>query len=98
MVKIRNKAAVQNRSVYLAVGVPVDGQREVLGMWVQENEGAKFWCAMLEELRRRGVEDILVPCADGLTGMGQAVEAIFPRAIFQTCIVHVIRSSTHFVP
>ena len=98
VVKIRNKGTVQNRSVYLAVGVPMDGQREVLGMWVQENEGAKFWCAILEKLRRRGVEDILVLCADGLTGMGQAVEAIFPRAIFQTCIVHVIRSSTRFVP
>ncbi len=98
VVKIRSKGTVQNRSIYLAVGIPVDGQREVLGMWVQQTEGAKFWCGILEELRRRGVEDILVLCADGLTGMSQAVEAIFPQAIFQTCIVHVIRSSTRFVP
>jgi len=98
VVKIRHKGTVQNRSVYLAVGVSVEGQREVLGMWVQQTEGAKFWCSILEDIRRRGVEDILVLCADGLTGMSQAVEAIFPRAIFQTCVVHVIRSSTRFVP
>jgi len=98
VVKIRSKGTVQNRAVYLAVGVPVDGHREVLGMWVQQTEGAKFWASILEELRRRGVEDILVLCADGLTGIGQAIEAIFPKAIFQTCVVHVIRSSTRFVP
>ncbi len=97
VVKIRSKGVVQNRSIYLAIGVPADGRREVLGMWVQQTEGAKFWCSILEEIRRRGVEDILVLCADGLTGMPQAVEAIFPKAIFQTCIVHVIRSSTRFV-
>ena len=98
VVKIRAKGVVQNRSIYLAVGVSTDGTREVLGMWVQQTEGAKFWCGILEELRQRGVQDILVLCADGLTGMGEAVEAIFPRAVFQTCIVHVIRSSTRFVP
>lgn len=98
VVKIRDKAGVRNKSVYLAVGLSPDGTKEVLGMWVQLTEGAKFWCSILEELRQRGVEDIFVLCADGLTGMPDAVEAIFPMSIFQTCIVHVIRSSTRFVP
>lgn len=98
MVKIRSKAGVQNQAIYVAVGVPVDGTRDVLGLWIQESEGAAFWTSILEELRHRGVQDILVLCADGLAGMGQAVEAIFPRSIFQTCIVHVVRSSTRYVP
>jgi len=98
VVKIRTKAGVQNCSVYMAVGVPPEGTREVLGMWVQDTEGAKFWCSILEELRQRGVQDILVMCTDGLAGMGEAIEAIFPQAVFQTCIVHVVRSSTRFVP
>jgi putative transposase len=82
----------------MAVGVPPDGTRDVLGMWVQETEGAKFWCSILEDLRQRGVKDILVMCTDGLAGMNEAIEAIFPQAVFQTCIVHVIRASTRFVP
>jgi len=98
MVKIRTKTGVQNCAVYLAVGVPPEGTREVLGMWIQETEGAKFWCSILEELRQRGVQDVLVLCTDGLTGMSEAIEAIFPRSIFQTCIVHVVRASTRFVP
>lgn len=98
VVKIRTKAGVQNCSVYTAVGVPPEGTREVLGMWIQDTEGAKFWCAILEELRQRGVRDILVMCTDGLAGMGEAIEAIFPQSVFQTCIVHVVRSSTRFVP
>jgi len=97
MVKIRSKGTVQNRAVYVAVGVPPEGTREVLGLWIQDTEGAKFWCSILEELRQRGVQDILVLCSDGLTGMGEAVEAIFPQAVFQTCIVHVVRSSTRYV-
>ena len=70
----------------------------MLGFWLQATEGAKFWLTILTELRQRGVEDILVLCADGLTGMAEAVEAAFPSAIFQTCIVHMVRSSTRFVP
>ncbi len=97
MVKIRSKGSVQNRAIYVAVGVPPEGTREVLGLWIQDTEGAKFWCSILEELRQRGVQDILVLCSDGLTGMGEAVEAIFPQAVFQTCIVHVVRSSTRYV-
>lgn len=97
MVKIRSKGTVQNRAIYVAVGVPADGTREVLGLWIQDTEGAKFWCSILEELRQRGVQDILVLCSDGLKGMSEAVEAIFPKSVFQTCIVHVVRSSTRYV-
>src|SRR5581483_8134090 len=98
VVKIRDKGLVQNKSVYLVVGVDAEGVKTVLGMWLQHTEGAKFWLAILEELRQRGVQDIFVLCADGLSGLPQAVEAAFPRTIFQTCVVHMIRSSTRLVP
>lgn len=98
VIKVRDKSGVQNKSVYIVVGVRPDGSKDVLGTWLQATEGAKFWLTILTELRQRGVEDILVLCADGLTGMSEAVEAAFPRAIFQTCIVHMVRSSTRFVP
>lgn len=98
VIKVRDKAGVQNKSVYIVVGVRIDGTKDVLGLWMQATEGAKFWLTILSELRQRGVEDILVLCADGLTGLPEAVEAGFPQAIFQTCIVHMIRSSTRFVP
>lgn len=98
VIKVRDKSGVQNKSVYIVVGVRPDGSKDVLGFWLQATEGAKFWLTILTELRQRGVEDILVLCADGLTGMPEAVEAAFPRAIFQTCIVHMVRSSTRFVP
>ena len=97
VVKIRTKAGVRNRAIYIAVGVPSEGTRQVLGLWIQDTEGAAFWTSILEELRQRGVEDVLVLCSDGLAGMSEACEAIFPRAVFQTCIVHVVRSSTRFV-
>lgn len=98
VIKVRDKSGVQNKSVYIVVGVRPDGSKDVLGLWLQATEGAKFWLTILSELRQRGVEDILVLCADGLTGLPEAVEAAFPRAIFQTCIVHMVRSSTRFVP
>lgn len=98
VVKIRDKAGVRNKSVYLAVGVKADGTKDVLGMWIEATEGAKFWLTILSELRERGVEDIFILCADGLTGLPDAVEAAFPKAVFQTCIVHLVRSSTRFVP
>jgi putative transposase len=98
VVKVRDKSGVQNKSVYIVVGVRPDGCKEVLGLWLQQTEGAKFWLTILSELRQRGVEDFLVLCADGLTGLPEAVEAAFPKAIFQTCIVHMVRSSTRFVP
>ena len=98
VIKVRDKSGVQNKSVYIVVGVRSDGSKDVLGLWLQATEGAKFWLTILSELRQRGVEDILVLCADGLTGLPEAVEAAFPRAIFQTCIVHMVRASTRFVP
>jgi putative transposase len=98
VIKVRDKSGVQNKSVYIVVGVRPDGSKDVLGLWLQATEGAKFWLTILSELRQRGVEDILVLCADGLSGLPEAVEAAFPQAIFQTCIVHMVRSSTRFVP
>jgi transposase-like protein len=80
------------------VGLLPDGSKEVLGMWIASTEGAKFWLSILSELRQRGVRDILILCADGLTGLPEAAEASFPKAIFQTCIVHMVRSSMRFVP
>jgi putative transposase len=97
-VKVRTKGAVRNIAIYNAIGVRLDGTKSVLGMWHQETEGAKFWMSILEELRQRGVEDILILCADGLSGMPDAVAAIFPKTVFQTCIVHMIRASTRYVP
>src|SRR4051812_156995 len=97
MVKVREDRSVRTRACYLAIGVTVDGDREVLGIWWQETEGAKFWLAVLNDLAHRGVEDILVCCVDGLTGFPEAIEAVFPRAWVQTCIVHQIRASMRFV-
>jgi putative transposase len=98
MVKIRDKGVVRNKAVYSVVGLGADGRKDVLGLWIQNTEGAKFWLSILTELRQRGVQDIFIICADGLTGMPEAAEAAFPQAIFQTCIVHMVRSSTRFVP
>lgn len=98
VIKVRDKAGVRNKAVYNVVSVRPDGSKDVLGLWLQATEGAKFWLTVLSELRQRGVEDILVLCADGLAGMPEAAEAAFPKAIFQTCIVHMIRQSTRFVP
>ena len=87
-VKIRSGAAVKNMAVHLAVGVRVDGTREVLGMWLAGNEGAAFWAGVFNELKNRGVEDILIAVTDGLKGMTEALETVFPQALHQTCIVH----------
>jgi putative transposase len=97
MVKVREDRSVRTRACYLAIGVTVDGDREVLGIWWQETEGAKFWLAVLNDLAHRGVDDILVCCVDGLTGFPEAIEAVFPQAWVQTCIVHQIRHSMRFV-
>jgi putative transposase len=97
MVKVREDRSVRTRACYLAIGVTVDGDREVLGIWWQETEGSKFWLAVLNDLAHRGVGDILVCCVDGLAGFPEAIEAVFPQAWVQTCIVHQIRSSMRFV-
>jgi len=96
-VKVREDRSVRNRACYLAVGVTVDGDREALGIWWQDTEGAKFWLAVLNDLHRRGVADVLIACVDGLTGFPEAIEAVFPAAWVQTCIVHQIRSSLRYV-
>jgi putative transposase len=87
-VKVREDRSVRTRACYLAIGATVEGEREVLGIWWQETEGAKFWLAVLNDLHHRGVEDVLVACVDGLTGFPEAIEAVFPHAWVQTCIVH----------
>src|SRR3954469_4487728 len=98
VVKIRDGAAVRNFACYLAIGVNLEGERDVLGIWFQRAEGAKFWLQVLTDLKTRGVADVLVCCIDGLTGFPQAIEAVFPQTWVQTCLVHVVRSSLRFVP
>jgi putative transposase len=98
VLKIRDGGSVQRKACYLALAIGMDGERDVLGMWFQENEGAKFWMQVLTELRDRGVRDILICCVDGLQGFPEAIEAIFPKTTVQTCIVHLIRASLRYVP
>jgi putative transposase len=98
VLKIREGGSVRRRACYLALGVTVEGERDVLGMWFQETEGAKFWMQVLSELKQRGVNDILVCCVDGLKGFPEAIEAIFPTTVVQTCVVHLIRHSLKYVP
>jgi putative transposase len=98
IVKVRDAGAVRNRACYVAIGVNLEGERDVLGLWFQQAEGAKFWLAVLNELKQRGVRDVLVCCVDGLKGFPEAIEAVFPNAWVQTCIVHLIRQSLRFVP
>jgi putative transposase len=97
VVKIRDGAHVTNRAAHLAVGVDLDGVKHVLGIWVQASEGAKFWTSVCAELANRGVRDVLIVCCDGLTGFPQAIEATWPQAMVQTCVVHLIRASMRFV-
>lgn len=97
VIKVRDQGVVQNKSAYIALGMGVDGHKEVLGIWLESNEGAKFWLKVISELKNRGVQDILIACCDGLKGFPQAIEAVFPKAVVQTCIVHMIRNSVRFV-
>jgi transposase-like protein len=96
-VKVREDRSVRTRACYLAVGVTVEGDREALGIWWQDTEGAKFWLAVLNDLQRRGVSDVLIACVDGLTGFPDAIAAVFPQAWVQTCVVHQIRASLRYV-
>ena len=95
-VKTRDDGSVRNKAVYLALGVRRDGTREILGIWIETTEGAKFWLKVFNELRNRGVEDILIAVTDGLTGVEQALGAAFPKTTPQTCIVHLIRNSLDY--
>lgn len=97
IVKVRDGGHVRNKAAHIAVGVDMDGIKHVLGIWVQATEGAKFWAAVCAELANRGVRDVLIVCCDGLTGFPEAVEATWPEATVQTCVVHLIRAATRFV-
>ena len=97
MVKMTEDRSVKTRACYLAVGVTLEGEREILGLWWQDTEGAKFWLAVLNDLHQRGVGDVLIACVDGLAGFPEAIAAVFPQAWVQTCIVHMIRASMRYV-
>jgi putative transposase len=97
MVKMRHDGKVENRAVYTAIGVDLEGRKTVLGLWTNASEGAKFWLSVLTSLKNRGVKDVFIVCTDGLKGFPEAVEAAFPKALLQTCIVHLIRASLEYV-
>ena len=97
MVKMREDGKVDNRAVYTAIGINMEGQKSVLGLWVGGNEGAKYWMSVLMNLKNRGMKDAFIVCPDGLKGFPEAIEAIFPSTLVQTCIVHLVRSSLKFV-
>ncbi len=96
-IKIRDSGKVANKVVYLALGIDIEGQKDLLGMWIAHNEGAKFWLSVLTELKNRGIDDILIACIDGLKGFPDAIESVFPDTDIQLCIVHMIRNSVRFV-
>jgi len=97
VVKVRENQRVINKAVYLALAVNTNGQKELLGIWISQNEGAKFWLGILTELKNRGVQDILIACVDGLTGMDDAIQTAFPKTWVQLCIVHMVRNSVRYV-
>ena len=94
---VRSEGQITKKAVYIAIGIQMDGLKDVLGMWVGENESAKFWLSVMNGIKNRGVEDILIACVDGLTGFTNAIEAVFPRTEVQQCIIHQIRNTTKFV-
>lgn len=97
VIKVRDERVVQNRTIYVALGINIFGKKDVLGLWISPNEGAKFWMHVVSELRDRGVKDILLAATDGLKGFPEAIAAVFPQTVVQTCIVHMIRNTTHLV-
>jgi len=97
MVKMRHEGRVENRAVYVAIGIDLEGQKDVLGLWTSANEGSKFWLQVLTDLRNRGVKDVFLACVDGLKGFPQAIESVFPHAQVQLCIVHLTRASLNYV-
>ena len=96
-IKVRHNNQIVNKAVYMAIGVNIDGNKEALGLWIAEQEGAKFWMSVITEIKNRGVEDILIACVDGLKGFPEALEAVFPNTEVQLCIVHMIRNSLKYV-
>ena len=98
VIKMRDEGHVINKAVYIVIGINIDGEKEILGLWFQKTEGAKFWMRVLTELKNRGVEDIFIACVDGLKGFPEAINAIYPNTEVQLCIVHMIRGSLRYVP
>jgi len=98
VIKIRQDKKVINKAIYLALGINMEGHKELLGMWLSENEGAKFWLGVMTELQNRGVKDILIACVDGLKGFPEAIQTVYPLAQIQLCIVHMVRNSVKYVP
>lgn len=96
-IKSREEGRVFNKAAYLAIGVGMDGLKDVLGIWLEKNEGAKFWLSVFTELKNRGMQDVLIACVDGLKGLPEAIESVFPQAEVQLCIVHMVRNSLKFV-
>jgi putative transposase len=97
VVKVRHEGRVINKAIHLALGVTLNGQKELLGLWMTQNESSKFWLSVLTELQNRGVKDIFIACVDGLTGFPEAIETVFPRTKVQLCIVHLVRNSLNYV-
>lgn len=97
VVKVHQDKQVLKKTIYVALGITLAGQKELLGLWISENEGAKFWLNVLTELQNRGVQDVFLACVDGLTGFPEAIEAVFPQTTVQLCIVHLVRNSVKFV-
>lgn len=97
VVKVRENQRVLNKSVYLVLGVDMNGQKELLGLWIAQTEGAKFWLSVLSELQNRGVKDIFIACVDGLTGLPEAIETVYPHTRVQLCMVHLVRNSLRYV-
>jgi putative transposase len=97
VIKVRQDKRVINKAVYLALGMNLEGKKELLGLWISENEGAKFWLSVLTELKNRGVQDVMVACVDGLTGFPEAIATVFPKTQVQLCIVHLVRNSLRYV-
>jgi putative transposase len=97
IVKMRHEGRVENRAVFVAIGIALDGHKEVLGLWTSATEGAKLWLQILTEIRNRGVHDLLIACVDGLKGFPEAIQAVYPKAQVQLCIVHLVRNSLQFV-
>ena len=96
-VKVRDAGAVRAKAVYLAIGINMNGEKEVLGLWIAQTEGAKFWLSVVTELKNRGVQDIFIACVDGLKGFPEAIETVYPKAAVQLCIVHMVRNSLNYV-
>jgi putative transposase len=97
MVKMRHEGRVENRAVYVMIGVTIEGTKEVLGLWTNANEGAKFWLQAVTDIRNRGVQDVLIACVDGLKGFSEAIQNQFPKTEVQLCIVHMVRNSLRYV-